>query len=282
MARFVWNSRTKHQQRVTGPIATEDTTKRLQFWVRRSQDRSLSTTKFEEDKLQLNLQKNAAGIFECRGRIQGVYPIYLPDDAVFAEKLVMHAHLQTLHEGVGLTIASVRECYWVPRLRSLTKRVIRSCYGCKRYQITALANPPTGSLPKERTEGSVPFKYIGVDFAGPVKYLSKSKREMKAYIVLYACCLTRAVYLEILPNLSVEEFIRSIKRLIARRRRPEKIFSDNGKTFVAAAKWVGKIRNDEKLNDLLAKQGIPWQFDLSRAPWFGGEWGDGGGGNSRG
>ena len=36
---------------------------------------------------------------------------------------------------------------------------------------------------------------------------------MKAYIVLYACCLTRAVYLEILPipNLSVEEFIRSIK-----------------------------------------------------------------------
>ena len=58
---------------------------------------------------------------------------------------------------------------------------------------------------------------------------------MKAYIVLYACCLTRAVYLEILPNLTVEEFIRSIKRLIARRGRPKKIFSDNGKTFVAAA-----------------------------------------------
>ena len=39
---------------------------------------------------------------------------------------------------------------------------------------------------------------------------------MKAYIVLYACCLNRAVYLEIPPNLSVEEFIRSIKRLTAR------------------------------------------------------------------
>ena len=103
-----------------------------------------------------------------------------------------------------------------------------------------------------------------MDFAGPVKYLSKSKREMKAYIVLYACCLTRAVYLEILPNLTVEEFIRSIKRLIARRGRPKKIFSDNGKTFVAAAKWLRKIRNDEKLNDLLAKQGIVWQFNLGR------------------
>ena len=168
----------------------------------------------------------------------------------------MRAHLQTLHGGDGLILASVRECYWVPRLRRLTKRVIRSCYGCKRYQITALANPPTGSLPKERTERSVPFKYTGVDFAGPVKYLSKSKREMKAYIVLYACFVTRAVYLEILPNVSVEEAIRSI----------QKIFLDNGKTFVAAAKWLRKIRNDEKLYALLAKHGIAWQFNLGRAP----------------
>ena len=95
-----------------------------------------------------------------------------------------------------------------------------------------------------------------MDFAGPVKYLSTSNREMKAYNVLFACCLTQSVYLEILPNLSVEEFIRIIKRLIARRGRPEKIFSDNGKTFVAAAQWLRNIRNDEKLNDLLAKQGI--------------------------
>ena len=84
---------------------------------------------------------------------------------LFAKEFVMHAHFRTLHGGVGLTIASVRECYWVPGLRSLTKQVIRSCYGCKRYQITSLANPPTRSLPKEQTEGLVPFKNIGVDFA---------------------------------------------------------------------------------------------------------------------
>ena len=56
---------------------------------------------------------------------------------------------------------------------------------------------------------------------------------MKVYIVLYACCQTPAVYLEILPNLSVGEFIRSMKRLIARRGRPEK-------TVVAAVKWLKK------------------------------------------
>ena len=187
VARFVWNSRTKHQQRITKPITTEERTKQLQFWAQKSKERSLNTYKFEEDKLQLNLQKNAAGILECRSRIQGYYPIYLLDDAVFAEKLVMHTYLQTLHGGVGLTMARVKECHWVPWLRGLMKRVVQSCYGCKRYEIMALANPPTGSLPKKWTEGLVPFKYFGVDFAGPVKYLNKSKREMKAYVVLYAC-----------------------------------------------------------------------------------------------
>ena len=67
------------------------------------------------------------------------------------------------------------------------------------------------------------------------------------------------------------EFINSLKRLIARRGRPSKVFVDNGKTFVAAAKWLSKVRKDEKFNDFLAKQSITWQFNLSRAPWWGGQ-----------
>ena len=183
----------------------------------------------------------------------------------------MHTHLQTLHGGVGLTMASVRELVLLGTTAEKSDKTgYTKLLRPQKISNHALANPSTGSLPKERTEGSVPFKYISVDFAGLIKYLSKSKREMKTYIVLYACCLTRAVYLEILSNLSVEEFIRSIKRLISRRGRPEKIFSDNGKTFVAWAKWLRKIRNDEKRSDPLAKQRIAWQFNLSRAPWWGG------------
>ena len=238
VARFIWNSRTKRQQRITGPITTEATIKQLQSWARRSQVRSLSTTKFDVDKLQLNLQKNAAGLFECRGRIRRINPIYLLDGAVLTEKLVMHPNSKPC-----MGELDIREHYWVPRLTSMTKRVKRSCYGCKRYQITALANPPTESLSKDRTEGSVPFKFIGVDFGGPVKYLNKSKGGMKAYIVLYTCCLTQAVYLEILPNLSVKEFnlqfaVRSLKRLIARRGRPEKIFSGQWENLRRSGKEV--------------------------------------------
>lgn len=271
VVRFTRNCRSTPQERITGPITTEETTSQLQFWIRRSQVRSKGTTKFEGDQLQLNLQENADGILECRGRIQGEYPAYLPDDAVFAEKLVTHSHIQTLHGGVGLTMANVRERYWIPRLRSMTKRVIKRCYGCKRFQATAFTDPPPGNLPRDRTEGSSPFQVVGVDYAGPIKYRTSKNREGKAYILLYACSLTRAVYLELTKTLETEEFIATLKRLIARKGRPEKIYSDNGKTFVGAAKWLRTVTKDERLNDFLAKMNVKWQFNLSRAPWWGGQ-----------
>ena len=71
--------------------------------------------------------------------------------------------------------------------------------------------------------------------------------------------------------MTTEECIRSLKRLIARRGRPDKIYSDNGKTFVAAAKWLRKAMKDEQLHDWLGKMKIVWQFNLSRAPWWGGQ-----------
>ncbi|KAK3739567.1 hypothetical protein QZH41_006377 [Actinostola sp. cb2023] len=62
-----------------------------------------------------------------------------------------------------------------------------------------------------------------------------------------------------------------MKRLIARRGRPSKVYSDNGKTFVAAAKWLKKVSKDEKLCEFLSDESITWQFNLSRAPWWGGQ-----------
>lgn len=210
--------------------------------------------------MKLNLQKNIEGIFECRGRIQGHYPIYLPDDGVFTGKLVTHFHKHTLHGGVGLTMAKVRETYWVPRLRQLVKRLIKRCYGCKRFHVSAFANPPPGNLPTDRTEGTSPFQVVGIDYARPIKY-HDSKNKGKAYIVLYACSLSRALYLELTKTMETEEFITSLKRFIARKGRPVKIYSDNGRTFVAAANWLRNVMQDERLHDYLTKMNIKWQFN---------------------
>ena len=271
IARFLHNTRVQRGKRIAGPLTTEELDKQKLFWEKRAQRQCAGSNHFQEDRLKLNLQVNHDGLLEYRGRIQGDYPVYLPDSAIYAEKLVQYAHEVTLHGGVGLTMAKVRETHWIPRLRQLTKRVIRRCYGCKRFNLTALANPPPGNLPQDRTEGTSPFQVIGVDYAGPIKYRASRNREGKAYIVLYACSLSRSLYLELTKTMETEEFLSTLKRFIARKGRPDKIYSDNGRTFVGAARWLRNAMQDERLHDYLAGMNIKWQFNLSRAPWWGGQ-----------
>lgn len=125
--RFANNARAKRATRTKGPLTTDEIEKQKHFWLLRVQSRGSES--MEEDRLCLNLQKNKDGLLECHGRLQGVYPIYIPDATTFANKYVEHVHKATLHGGVGLTMAKVREEFWIPRLRHLTKKVIRECYG---------------------------------------------------------------------------------------------------------------------------------------------------------
>ena len=265
------NCRVKNKERETGWLTTEEIEPELNSIIEEVQRRHENTERFCRDRDQLNLVREN-GLYFCKGRIQGMYPIYIPPDSLLAEKIVADAHKNTLHGLVGLTMTKVRQRYWIPKLRQLTKGVIRRCYGCKKYRAIALKPPPTAPLPKDRTEGTRPFQVIGVDFAGPIMYRIKGKQDGKAYIILYACSLSRALYLETLPSQSLGEFLKSLKRFVARRGRPNKIYSDNGSTFVAASKWLKKILKSEALENYLSSRNIRWQFNLSRAPWWGGHY----------
>ena len=108
------------------------------------------------------------------------------------QKLTQDARIMTLHGGVGLTMAFIRHEVWIPWLRSLTERAIKSCFGCKKFQATAFQKPPPGNLPNDRTSGSVPFQVVGLDYAGPISYkIDKKRGDGKAYLLLFACSLTK-------------------------------------------------------------------------------------------
>lgn len=82
------------------------TEKQAQWWFKRAQESYSGTENFKQDQLRLDLQKNGLGLYECRGRIQGSYSIYLPPDDLLSEKLTQDAHdVMTSHGGVGLTMA---------------------------------------------------------------------------------------------------------------------------------------------------------------------------------
>ena len=135
VARFARNSRLKKQERMAGPLTTEEIQQQHLFWTKRAQQ--IQDDKVTDDQQRLGLKENEQGILECQGRVQGHYPVYLPDTHPYTVKLVEDAHRCTLHGGVGLTMSRIRERYWVPRLRRLTKRVIKRCHGCRRLQVRA-------------------------------------------------------------------------------------------------------------------------------------------------
>ena len=266
---FIHNS--QNQEKRLDPLDTNEVEEAKTWWIKRIQSRDEMEVHYKETSARLGLRTDERGITVCGGRILGSHPTYLPRDAAFTQKLVQRIHCDTLHGGVGLTMAALREKYWVPRLRSLVKAVRSKCWGCKRFRLQAITPPIPGQLPNDKTTVGTAFEIIGVDFAGPIRYRKSSKAEGKAYLAIFACSLSRAVHLELLRNLETGTFIICLKRFIARRGRPRVVYSDNGGTFVKASKWLEQIRKDEKLRGLLEGYEIKWKFYLSRAPWWGGQ-----------
>ena len=85
------------------------------------------------------------------------------------------------------------------------------------------------------------FKYFQVDYAGPMYCISKYKAISKSRKLLFQCSVSSDIHLELEPNLTTQEFLKTMKRLTARRGNPKIINSDNAKTFQAGAKWLTRI-----------------------------------------
>lgn len=81
-----------------------------------------------------------------------------------------------------------------------------------------------------------PSSKTGVDFAGLLFVKGKNDQMRKVQIALFPCCMTRAMHLELVKDLSVETFQLCLRWFLARRGAPTLIVSDNTKTFKGAEK----------------------------------------------
>ena len=135
---------------------------------------------------------------------------------LFTKKLIVHEHIQTLHGGANSTMARIRNQWWIPKLRRLVKPITHSCPGYKKYRSIPLQALAQANLPEFRTTPGKLFEVTGVDFAGPILYRRKRKMQSKCYVVLYTYTKTRAVSLQLLPDLTAEEFQHSLKLFITK------------------------------------------------------------------
>ena len=117
-----------------------------------------------------------------------------------------------------------------------------------------------GQLPTDRTVGEKAFEVNGTDFAETIYYKTEKSKENKSYIILFTCSLAKAVHLELLPDQTTKEFLKSLKRLIARTGYPTTIYSDNAKSLIATSKWIKSIKRPEEINNFLTRKNAKWKL----------------------
>lgn len=140
-----------------------------------------------------------------------------------------------MHGGVKSTITELRLRFWIVRSRQFVRKLLYECVVCRRLEGRPQVAPSPPPLPEFRVKEKPPFTYVRIDLLGPLYVKSLNRPQQKVWICLYTCSVTRAIHLDIVPDLTTNAFLRSFRRLTVRQGRPSLVVSDNGRTFKSAA-----------------------------------------------
>lgn len=244
------------------------------------------TNQISNKFLQLNPFLDERNVMRVGGRLKNLqltslskHPIILPSSHYFTKLLVEHAHKQTLHGGNQLTLAYIRQNYWIPNGKCLVRNIIHKCIRCHRLR-TETAKQMMGNLPMVRITPAPAFTNTGLDYAGPISIKTSKGRGTKSYkgfIAVFVCLATRAIHLEAVSDLTTNAFLAAFKRFTARRGYCLNIYTDNGTTFVGANNDIKKefqqfLKTTSKTAAELLSENTNWHFIPPGAPHFGGIW----------
>ncbi|XP_018405479.1 PREDICTED: uncharacterized protein LOC108781862 [Cyphomyrmex costatus] len=198
---------------------------------------------------------------------------------VLTTLVIADAHAKTLHGGTQITLAYIRQHYWILGGRNPVRAFILKCIVCARHRQNR-AQQLMGQLPISRVTPSRPFLHTGVDYAGPIMlktWRGRAAKIYKGYLAIFVCFSTSAVHIEIVTDYSTEAFISAYKRFTARRGICATLNSDCGTNFVGADRELRQRFNTaskelQELASILANQGTEWRFIPPAAPHFGGKW----------
>ncbi|GFW79082.1 integrase catalytic domain-containing protein [Trichonephila clavipes] len=226
------------------------------------------------------------GIIRVGGRLKhsrlpysSKHPILLPAKSKLTIIIVKYYHGKYFHLGPQHLLYQVRLKYWPIHGRNICRKVVHNCVICFKFN-PKICSQKMGDLPKERITPEKVFNSTGIDLCGPFFIKNKYRRkgpEIKVYVCIFICFVTKAIHLEIISDLTSQALIAALKRFISRRGKCHKIFSDNGTNMIGAnreIKALSKLVRDreESLFAFFAEEGIEWSFIPPRSPNWGGLW----------
>ena len=203
------------------------------------------------------------------------HPAILPRDHQLTHLIIQDCHARRVgHQGLNATLNCLMQRYWVISPTAAVKAVINKCLLCKR----ANAKPETqmmSDLPLARLQvNESPFTHTGVDYFGPIM-VKQRRSELKRYGCIMTCMTTRAIHLEVAPDLTTSSFLNALRRFISRRGNIQHLYSDNGSNFVGAERVMRDYMNawnKQQIHNHLRLKGIEWSFNPPGGSHMGGAW----------
>ncbi|KAK7938318.1 hypothetical protein WMY93_001644 [Mugilogobius chulae] len=202
-----------------------------------------------------------------------LHPILLSSSHPVSKLLIQHYDDQLRHPGAERVFAELRRKYWILRGREAVKKHQHNCVECRKWRGTPQV-PKMADLPPSRLRLFKPAFYsTGVDCFGPM-LVKVGRRTEKRWGILYKCLTTRAIHLDLLPNMDSDSFLMSLRRFIARRGKPYELLSDQGTNFKGGSRELREafLALEPTVKEQLSSQQIRFQFNPPNAPHFGGSW----------
>ena len=191
------------------------------------------------------------------------FPIFLTKDSPLIDLRVMDAHTGTYHGGQELTKTKMRHLFWVQSITTKVKKVIKTCYACKRASGKPFKKPTVPALPEHRLIFK-PYEICGIDATGHV-WLKNDTTGIKEkyWIIIITCANIRHVNLELVKDLTTQSVLDALKLHSSVYGASKIIMADNAQYF----------KSTEKVLELeLGKQGIKFKYSPVKAPWYGSIW----------
>jgi hypothetical protein len=127
------------------------------------------------------------------------------------------------------------------------------------------------SLPKSRFDIKRPFHDTAVDTFGEFYiYIENAEgiEYKKVWACVFVCLATRACHVELLRNMSTEEFLLAFRRFAARYTLPTNLMSDNGTNYIGAEREITQLFNCLDVNKLQKEfPTVSWEMVTPLSPW---------------
>ena len=176
----------------------------------------------------------------------------------------MDCHKTAGHEKGGRTLAEIRSEFG---FQKVVKSLLMECQVCKVFSAKHVTAPGMSPIPEMRITRSRSFQHTSMDFAGPL-YVKTDKGRTRSYIAVFTCATTRAVHLELTPDLTGPVFRMALNKFTAFWGMPNLMVSDNATTFMTTAIALEKLFEHPEVQAYLQSNFLTWQFKFVLGKWL--------------